>query len=413
MNRFKRRSPALTGRRAFPVWTLPLLLATGCRYGYELLTLDADGQQPPQAGGSGGSADQAGAGATSSIGGEAGEPSVPIGGSGMGGSGSTSGGSGTAGTASAGSSGAGAGGTSAGAAGDDGGGASAQGGASGAAGGNPSGGSSGTTSGGSGGGGGAIDLSDGYWVLDASDASGKNWTTSTLVFTSSTPNPDGTAALDYRLDWFENAGSFGILLSGEEVGVGTFDPTTNNVVLDQTGGWAPDPLDHYEATYDPGTRALDGFWNTGNAGTFTGVHELTGRLLSSLQAAASSTRSNLPASNTVDSDMMTYWSSANGRTVGETLTLTLTTPSRLRGIRILSVSGSTDSAPSRLTVRSLDGTGAELDSTDLPVSTDPMWKPMSLVVDSPVTTVELEVVEILPSAGNRVVVSGVELFGLP
>ncbi|HEY3495757.1 MAG TPA: hypothetical protein VGK73_13760 [Polyangiaceae bacterium] len=417
MNRCMRRRPALTERRALPLWTLPVLLVAGCRYGYEFLSIDGGGPHSSPSGGTGGSAGSAGSGAIGIIGGEGGEVAQPMAGRGTGGSsGSSGGGGGTSGsaggTSDAGGAGApdpGTGGSAAGAAGDDSAGGSTQGGSSGAA----TGGSSGTTAGGSGGGGSAPDLRDGYWVLDAADSSGKNWTTSTLVFTSSTPNPDGTAALGYRLDWFENAGAFGILLSGEEVGVGTFDPLTNRVSLDQTGGWAPDPLDHYEAAYDPATRVLDGAWNTGNAGTFAGVHQLGGQLQSLVQAVASSMRSGLAASNAIDTDMTTYWSSANGRTLGETLTLTLASPARLRGIRILSVTGASDSGPSRLTVRSLDGTGAELDSTDLVVSTDPMWKPMSLVVDSPVTTVELEIVEILPSGGNRVVVSGVELFGLP
>jgi hypothetical protein len=42
-----------------------------------------------------------------------------------------------------------------------------------------------------------------------------------------------------------------------------------------------------------------------------------------------------------------------------------------------------------------------------------MWKPMALNVDTPVSEVELVITEIEPTSGNRVMVSSVELFGLP
>jgi hypothetical protein len=40
----------------------------------------------------------------------------------------------------------------------------------------------------------------------------------------------------------------------------------------------------------------------------------------------------LGAGNLVDTDMSTHWGSANNRTIGEIVTLTLATPSRLRAI---------------------------------------------------------------------------------
>jgi len=251
-------------------------------------------------------------------------------------------------------------------------------------------------------------------LLDASDQGGQNWAPGTFVLTSTTTNADATVALTYRVDWFEDSPGFGILLGGEEVGVGTFDPATKTPLFDQTGGWAPVPLDHYEATYDPvADELVDGFWNTGNVGSFIGVRVLSGHLLGPLTATASSTRGALGAANAVDTDMMTYWSSANGKTTGEVLTLTLSTPARLRGIRILSYLGTNDAAPSRLSVSSRDGSGTEVDLSDVSVPPDAMRKPVPLTVDTDVSEVRLQVTEIQPTGGNRVVVTSVELFGLP
>jgi hypothetical protein len=262
------------------------------------------------------------------------------------------------------------------------------------------------------GGSGTVDLMDGYWVLTASDSGGQNWTPSTLVFTNATSNPDGTVALEYRIDWFEDAGgSFGILLGGEEYGVGTYDPTAAHLVLDQTGGFASNPLDRYEADYDATSKDLvNGFWNTGNPGTFTGTHELSGHEVVPLVAAASSTRASLDASKAVDVDMMTNWSSANGATIGQTLTLTLPAPTDLEGFRLLSYPATNDAAPSRVLVHCFDSVGTEIATKDLSLPADPMWKPVPISVSS-ASSVALEVTEISPASGNRIVVQGVELFG--
>ena len=128
-----------------------------------------------------------------------------------------------------------------------------------------------------------------------------NWNPSTLLFTSATAAPNGTLSLTYRIDWFENEPSFGILLTGEEIGVGTFDPMLGTITLEQTGGVAPEVLDQYQVTYDPDTRALvNGSWQTG---TFSGAHELSGQLLGPLQASATSTRGSLVPANAVDTNM--------------------------------------------------------------------------------------------------------------
>jgi hypothetical protein len=254
---------------------------------------------------------------------------------------------------------------------------------------------------------------DGYWVLTASDSGGKNWTPSTLLFTSATTNPDGTIGLDYRIDWFENAGgSFGVLFGGEEYGTGTYDPVAAHLVLNQTSGFASDTLDQYEADYDAPTEGLlDGFWNTGTPGTFTGAHVLGGHDVVPLVATATSARASLGASLASDGDMMTYWSSANGKTIGETLTLTLPGPTNVEGFRLLAYTNSTDSAPSRVTVHCYDDVGTELDASDVVLPSDPAWKPVPLAV-SAVSSIGLEVTEISPAGGNRVVVYGVEVFGL-
>jgi hypothetical protein len=234
-----------------------------------------------------------------------------------------------------------------------------------------------------------------------------------LVFTSSSTNPDGTIDVAYRIDWFETT-TFGILLGGEEVGVGTYDPMTALLSFDQTGGWSSNPLDHYDATYEPATGSLvQGSWATGNAGTFTGAHRLSGMLLAAPSAQSSSARNGLGPANMVDTDMMTYWSSANGRTVGETITLTLSAARRLRGLRLLSVVGANEAAPARLTVTSRDAGASIIDTSDITVPTDSMWNPTALIVDGLVSEVLIEITEVQPAAGNRVVVSGIELFGQP
>jgi len=430
----------------------PLLIVAGCRYGYDTIDLLQPGSPTESTGGSGGQAGEVGGPAPNGAGEAGAEP---------GSGGTTSGAAGRAGGGSAGAS--GSGGTAAGgSAGSSGGTSGSQGGAtsagsggaaSGAGGGGAQGGAGGTaagtggTSAGSGGatsgaggatsgaggatagsggasGGGAAGgssgatgippLAEGYWVLDASDSGGQAWTPSTLLFTSATANGDGTYALTYRIDWFEDAGTFGILLCGEEYGVGSYDPATAHLVMDQTGGWDAPPLDRYEADYDSATDTLvGGFWNTGSPGTFTATHRLTDTLVGPLTATATSTRSSLVASNTVDSDQLTYWSSANNQVVGEVLTLTLAIPARLRGMRMLSYPYAGDAQPSRMTAHCFDAQDTEVATLDVVASTEPMWKPMTLFVDTPVSKVALEITEVLPPGSNRVVVSGVELFGLP
>jgi len=425
-------------RAGLHLWLWPLLVVASCRYGYDAVDLlqhgppagtdsPGDGGQAGEVSGPAPNAGEAGAepgsgGTTTGAAGQAGR--AGMGGSGSGGTaagGSTSSTGGTSGATggatSAGSGGTasgaggggaqgGAGGTSAGTGGTSAGSGGATAGAGGAAGGGATGGSSGAA--------GMPPLAEGYWVLDGSDSGGQAWTSSTLLFTSATANGDGTYALTYRIDWFEDAGTFGILLGGEEYGVGTYDAAAAHLVLDQTGGWDAPPLDRYEADYDSATDTLvSGFWNTGSPGTFTATHRLSATLVGPLTATATSTRSGLIASNTVDSDQLTYWSSANNRALGEVLTLTLATPARLRGMRMLSYPYAGDAVPSRMTAHCFDAGDTEVATLDVVASTEPMWKPMTLFVDTPVSKVALEITEVLPVGGNRVVVSGVELFGLP
>jgi len=276
-----------------------------------------------------------------------------------------------------------------------------------------------TTAGGTGGTGGtgstgtAADLASGYWLLDAEDTAGTDWTPSTLVVTSTTPNPDGTTDLTYRLDWFETAAGFGVLLGGEEIGVGNYDPVTSSLILTQTGGFASDSLDVYEAQFDAPSDTLAGFWDTGTPGTFSGVRKLDGTLLPATAAVASSTQNGTSASNTVDADMFTEWSSSNGGTVGETLTLTLAAPASLRGLRLMALPEGNAGIPTRLRISSRDSGGNEVDLSDVVVPSDPMWNPIPLAVDATVAEVHIEITEVTPAGSNRVMVSGVELFGTP
>jgi len=300
-------------------------------------------------------------------------------------------------------------------------GAAALGGEGGGAGVAVSGGSGGTggslsTGGAAGSSGTVADVSDGYWVLDATDSGGAVWTNSVFTITSTSSNPDGTWAFAARVDWFEDAGSFGLLLGGEEFDAGTYDPATGLLVFDQTGGWSSETLDHYEVTYDEATDSLvDGFWNTGTPGTFTGARALSGRLLAPPQASASSQASaSLAPAMAVDGDMTTYWGTANAQTVGVTLTLTLATPSRLRGLRLLTWdNGNPYGSPARLSISSRDGSGAEVDLSDVAVPTDAIWEATPLVVDVPVTELVIVVTEVSPPTANRLSLNGIELFGLP
>jgi len=385
----------------------PVLATLSCQMDYERLSgvsVQANGDGLAGAPGTDG---LPGTGGISPGGGGAGSGGAGSGGAGSGGAASGGAGSGGAGSGGAASGGAASGGAASGGAGS--GGAGSGGAASGGAA------SGGAGSGGAGSGGGStlFDPMDGYFVLDAEDTGGQFWDPSTLVFTSVVTNPDSTLSLGYRIDWFENT-TFGLLLAGEEYGIGTYDPATALLALDQTSGFSSNVLDHYEATYDAGAAALqNGTWNTGTPGTFTGQRTLAGVLLPPPVAQASSTRSTLVADFMVDADMMTYWSSANGEAVGVTVLLTLNSPSRLRGLRILSVPGSTDAAPAVLRASSRDATDTEIDLTDLVMPADPMWKPLPLVVDTPVSSILLEVMAIAPTNGNRVVLTGVEVFGAP
>ena len=115
----------------------------------------------------------------------------------------------------------------------------------------------------------------------------------------------------------------------------------------------------------------------------------------------------------IDADMFSYWSSANNATTGQVITLTLGSPSRLRGMRFLSALSGNAAAPSRLTVSSRDSGGTEIDVVDVVVPDDPMWKPIPLFVDSAVSEVQIAITEISPTGGNRIFVTGIELFGLP
>jgi len=268
--------------------------------------------------------------------------------------------------------------------------------------------------GGSGGTGTVVDLMDGYWELTASDSGGQDWTPSTLVFTSATTDPSGVVTLDYRIDWFENAGgNFGVLLAGEEYGVGTYDPGTAHLVLNQTGGFDADVIDQYETDYDVPTQGLvNGFWNTGVGGTFTGAHRLSGHDITPLVASASTSRASLTPDKAIDVDMMTYWSSANGKTIGETFTLTLPAPTELSGFRLLSYIATNDAAPSRLTVHCFDDVGTETATEDVILSADPMWKPVSISANA-VSSIDFEVTEIDPVGGNRIILQSIEVFGLP
>ena len=110
---------------------------------------------------------------------------------------------------------------------------------------------------------------------------------------------------------------------------------------------------------------------------------------------------------------MSNWSSSNGLTVGETLTLTLASPARLRGLRLLAVAAGSAGIPARLLVSSRDSGGNEIDLSDMVVPTDPMWNPMSLAVDAAVVEVRLEITEVAPANANRVLIHGMELFGTP
>ena len=258
------------------------------------------------------------------------------------------------------------------------------------------------------------DVAGGYWLLQASDTGGQVWNNSTLVFTSVASNPDQTYAVSARIDWFEDAGTFGMLLGGEETDEGSYDPISHTLLFDQTGGWASETLDHYQATYDPGSDALiDGFWDTGNPGTISGMRRLSGILLEPPQAQATSQQSGQVAANMVDGDMFTYWSSANNATTGQIITLTLAAPSRLRGLRILSVLSGNAAAPAQLSVSSRDAGGAEVDVSSVAVPNDVMWKPVELVVDELVSELQIEVTALEPAGGNRIVISGLEVFGLP
>jgi hypothetical protein len=260
------------------------------------------------------------------------------------------------------------------------------------------------------------DVADGYWVLDATDSGGAVWTNSVLTITSASSNPDGTWAVTARMDWFEDSGSFGLLLGGEEFDAGTYDPATGLLVFDQTGGWSSATLDHYEVTYDAASDSLvGGFWNTGTPGTFTGTHALSGRLLAPPVASASSQASGtLAVANVVDGDMTTAWGTANGQTTGVTLTLTLATPSRLRGLRLLTWdNGNPYGCPARLSISSRDGTGTEVDLSDVAVPTDAIWEAIPLAVDVPVSEIVIVITEISPSTANRLSLNGIELFGLP
>ena len=79
----------------------------------------------------------------------------------------------------------------------------------------------------------------------------------------------------------------------------------------------------------------------------------------------------------------------------------------------MTVPGGSAGAPARIRVSSRDSGGNEVDLSDIVVPNDPMWNPIPLVVDAAVAEVELEITEVAPANANRVLITGVELFGTP
>lgn len=260
-----------------------------------------------------------------------------------------------------------------------------------------------------------LDLTDGYWLMTSTDTSGAIWTKSIITFSSSTPNPAGGVSLVGGIDWFETSPSFGIMFGGEEYDAGSFDPTTARLSFDQTGGWASSTLDHYEAIYSAASDTLAGSWNTGTPGVFTATRILSGHLLATPSVAASSqATAQLSSAKMVDGDMTTFWGTPNGKSVGESITLTLVAPSRIRGLRLLIWNnGSSYGTPSLLHITCRDSGGTVVDTRDCEVPTDVGWQPVALQIDSLVAELQLIISETNPPSSNRVSLNEIELFGLP